>query len=62
MSTFNDTLSDLGEGLGNFLSQIKEPVGGFILYLAIIGGVVAIFLGIAWVIKHALKGGKEGKR
>lgn len=56
MSTFNETLSDLGEGLGNFLSSIKEPVGGFVLYLAIIGGVVAIFLAIGIAIKHAIKG------
>jgi hypothetical protein len=53
-TTKNDTLTGLGTGLGNFLSAIYLPLGNLILILGIIGGVVAIFMGIAYVVKHAM--------
>lgn len=52
--TYEEKLSDLGGGLGKFLSLIGEPVANFILLLAIIGGIVSIFMGIAFVIKKAI--------
>lgn len=48
-------ISDIGSGLGNFLSAIYLPLGNLILILGIIAGVVAIFMGIAYVIRGKLK-------
>ena len=59
MGNFTDTLTDLGTGLGAFLTEIKDPVVDFVLLLAIIGGVVAIFMAVAGVIRKAIsRGGK----
>lgn len=57
MTSFNDTLTDLGAGMGTFLTSIGDPVANFILLLAIIGGVVAIFMAIASVISKAIQKG-----
>jgi len=51
---YETQLSDLGGGLGTFLNAIGDPVANFILLLSIIGGIVAIFIGIATVIKNAI--------
>lgn len=48
------TLTDVGTGLGNFLSAIQDPVVNFVLILGIIGGILSIFMAIAYVIKKAL--------
>ena len=57
--SFESTLTDLGTGLGAFLTEIKDPVVDFVLLLAIIGGVVAIFMAVAGVIRKAIsRGGK----
>lgn len=53
-TTIQDTLAGVGEGLGNFLSAIYLPLGNLVLILGIIGGVVAIFMGIAYVVKKAI--------
>jgi len=57
MTTFNATLADLGAGMGTFLTSIGDPTANFILLLAIIGGVVAIFMAIATVIAKAIQKG-----
>lgn len=56
-TNFTSTLTDLGNGLAGFLNAIGDPTGNFILLLAIIGGIVAIFMGIAFVIKKAISKG-----
>ena len=53
-TNFTATLTDLGNGLGAFLTAIGDPTANFILLLAIIGGVVAIFLGVAFAIRAAI--------
>lgn len=45
------TMTSAGEGLGNFLSAIQSPLVAFALVFGIIGGVIAIFLAIAVMIK-----------
>ena len=52
--TYETKLTDLGNGLGNFLDAISNPTANFILLLAIIGGVVAIFLGVVFAIKAGI--------
>lgn len=52
----NETLTDAGAGLGNFLSSIQNPVVNIVLALGVIGGVLAIFYGIASVIKRSVGG------
>ena len=47
-------ISDVGSGLGNFLSAIYLPLGNLILMLGIVVGVVAIFLGVAYVVKNVI--------
>jgi hypothetical protein len=54
-STIQDTLTGIGAGLGNFLSAIYLPLGNLVLILGVIGGVVAIFMGIAYVVKRAIE-------
>ena len=53
--TINETLTGIGAGLGSFLSAIYLPLGNLVLILGIVGGVVSIFLGIAYVVKKAMK-------
>lgn len=53
-TNFTTTLTDLGNGLAAFLNAIGDPTANFILLLAIIGGIVAIFMGIAFVIRKAI--------
>lgn len=50
------TLDSTGAGLGVFLQYLQAVLPAFILVLAIIGGVVAIFYAIAYVIGNAVKG------
>lgn len=50
------TLEDAGNGLGNFLTSIQSPVVTIVLSLGVVGGVLAIFYGIAAVIRRAVGG------
>jgi hypothetical protein len=50
------TLADAGTGLGNFLTYIQSPVVSIVLGLGVVGGVLAIFYGIAAVIKRSVGG------
>jgi len=52
----NETLTEAGQGLGSFLSSIQNPVVNIVLALGIIGGILAIFYGIASVIKRSIGG------
>jgi hypothetical protein len=52
---FTSFLSDVGGGLGSFLSAIQEPLVYFILVLGI-GGAVA---GIVWAIVERIKKGMK---
>ena len=58
MVAINETitgLSGLGKDLGAFLTNITPVVVGFIVVIAIIGGVIAIIMAIAYLIKKKLK-------
>ena len=48
-------LGDFGTDMGSFLTNLTPGVVGFIVVLAIIGGVVAIVMAIAYLIKKKLK-------
>jgi hypothetical protein len=48
------TLEGTGAGLGVFFQYLGASLPSFILILAVIGGVVAVFYGIASVIKGSL--------
>ena len=61
MVNFTETLTELGTGLGNFLTAIVDPVTSFILVLGIIGGVLSIFYGISYVIKTSMTSGMRRK-
>jgi len=52
----NETLTDAGAGLGNFLTSIQNPVVNIVLALGVVGGVIAIFISIAAVIKRSIGG------
>ena len=52
----NATLTEAGAGLGSFLSSIQSPVVDIVLALGIVGGILAIFYGVASVIKRAVGG------
>lgn len=53
------TLNDAGSGLGGFLTAIQDPVINIVLALGIIGGILAIFYGIASVIKRSVSGASQ---
>jgi hypothetical protein len=55
MFATGDLITDVGNGLGGFMSAVTLPLGNFILILAIIGGVVLIFMTIAYVIGSKFK-------
>lgn len=49
------TLESTGTGLGVFLNAIKTPLIGFVLVLALIGGIVAVFYSIATMISNSIR-------
>jgi hypothetical protein len=55
----NETLQDAGSGLGGFLTAIQDPVINIVLALGVIGGILAIFYGVASVIKRAVGGATQ---
>jgi hypothetical protein len=55
----NETLTEAGTGLGSFLTAIQNPVVNIVLALGIIGGILAIFYGIASVIRRAVGGATQ---
>jgi hypothetical protein len=55
----NETLTEAGVGLGAFLTAIQNPVVNIVLALGIIGGILAIFYGIASVIRRAVGGATQ---
>ena len=50
----NDTLSGVGEGLGDLFDGLAEPLGNFLIIIGIAGGVVALFMAIASRVKSGL--------
>jgi len=52
----NETLSEAGAGLDSFLTSIQSPVVNIVLALGIVGGILAIFYGVASVIRRAVGG------
>jgi hypothetical protein len=49
-----DVLSETGEGIGVFSEAIRLPLGKLLMFLAIIGGVIALIMGIVFVIKRVV--------
>ena len=58
MTSTGNLLSDVGSGVGSFLSAITLGVTQIIIYIAIIMGVLSIFYAIAYVFKK-FTGGNE---
>ena len=56
----NETLTEAGTGLGSFLGAIQAPVVDIVLALGIVGGILAIFYGVASVIRRAVGGATAG--
>ena len=54
MGTLNDTLSDVGSGMGSFLTSVQDPLVAIVLTLGVVGGALAIFYAIATVIQRAI--------
>jgi hypothetical protein len=50
----NDTLTDVGSGLGGMFESLGEPLGNFLIIVGIAGGVVALFLAIAGRVKAGM--------
>ena len=51
-----DGLAELGTDLGGFMTNVTPGVLNFIIPLAIVGGIIAIFAAFATVIILAVKG------
>ncbi len=49
-----DMLSETGNGIGEFAEGSRQPLGKFILFLAIIGAIVALVLGVVYAIKKSI--------
>jgi hypothetical protein len=58
MTSSGDLLTDVGSGIGSFLSAMTLGVTQFMVYIAIIMGVLTIFYAIAYVFKK-FTGGNE---
>ena len=46
-----DVLDETGNGIGVMVDALRLPVGQFVLFLAIIGAVVALILGIVFAVR-----------
>jgi hypothetical protein len=46
-----DVLSETGQGIGTFSEAIRMPLGKLLMFLALIGGVIALITGIIFAIK-----------
>lgn len=55
----SETLTEAGSGLGTFLTAIQNPVVDIVLALGIVGGILAIFYGIASVIRRSVGGAAQ---
>lgn len=53
MGELNDTLQDVGAGLGAFFDAIDLPLATLIILLGIAGGIGAIIMAIAAFIRKA---------
>ena len=50
-----DLLEESGTGLGIFLDAVRNPIVKFVLAVALIGGIVGIFVAVALLIKSRMK-------
>jgi len=55
MGALNDTLKDVGDGLGTLFDGIALPLGTLIIILAIAGAVGAILAAIASLIRGGMR-------
>ena len=53
-TNIEDTLTDVGAGLGSLFEQLGNPLGNFLIIVGIAGGVVALFMAIAYKVKSGL--------
>lgn len=49
-----DTLEETGIGIGKMLNAIRQPIGIFVMFLAVIGGIVALVLGVTHAIRRTI--------
>ena len=52
--TINETLNGVGAGLGSLFEQLGSPLGNFLIIVGIAGGIVALFMAIAYKVKSGL--------
>lgn len=50
----NETLSNVGAGLGSLFTSLGDPLGNFLIIIGIAGGVIALFMAIASRVKEGL--------
>ena len=55
MGDINDTLVDVGDGLGSLFSGIATPLGTLLIVVGIAGAVVAILYAVASTIRGGLR-------
>lgn len=55
-SPIYQVLSDSGSGLGGFFTAITNPLSNIILGLGVVGGILAMFMGVAMAIRRAVGG------
>jgi len=55
-SPIYQVLSDSGSGLGGFFTAITNPLSNIILGLGVVGGILAMFMGVAMAVRRAVGG------
>jgi len=55
MGALNDTLADVGDGLGLLFDGIALPLGTLVIILAIAGAVGAILASVASLIRNGMR-------
>jgi len=53
-SDIETTLTDVGAGLGSLFDSLGNPLGNFLIIVGIAGGVVALFMAIAYKVRSGL--------
>ena len=56
MAPINETLTDVGNGLGGLFDSLSTPLASFLIILGIAAGVVALFSAITWRIRDGMGG------
>jgi len=55
LGIFGQTIADVGSGIGGFFTAIANPLAYILLILGITAGITAIFMGVVFIIRKAIK-------